>query len=34
MIDRLNAYPIESSGLPPERGEGGRLPVETDPGAK
>lgn len=30
LIDRLNAYPVDSQGLPPERGEGGRLPVETD----
>lgn len=32
MINWLNDSPVEASPLPPERGEGGRLPVETDPG--
>lgn len=32
MIDALNARALEPAGLPPERGEGGRLPVETDSG--
>lgn len=30
MIDHLNALPGPTSDFPPERGEGGRLPVETD----
>mgnify|MGYP000852577370 CR=1 FL=1 len=32
MIDRLNARAVATTELPPERGEGGRLPVETDSG--
>jgi uncharacterized protein (TIGR00730 family) len=32
LINHLNERPVEASPLPPERGEGGRLPVETDPG--
>lgn len=32
MIDRLNDRAVVAAPLPPERGEGGRLYVETDPG--
>lgn len=32
LIDRINDRPVETADMPPERGEGGRLPVETDPG--
>lgn len=32
LIDRINARAVAAPELPPERGEGGRLPVETDPG--
>jgi len=32
MIDWLNSRPVPAIPMPPERGEGGRLPVETDPG--
>ena len=30
LIDRLNQQPVEAVEMPPERGEGGRMPVETD----
>ena len=32
MINWLNDRQVEAQPRPPERGEGGRLPVETDPG--
>jgi len=32
LIDHLNAAPVPAMEVPPERGEGGRMPVETDPG--
>jgi hypothetical protein len=31
MINRINDRDVPAQPLPPERGEGGRLPVETDP---
>lgn len=34
LINAINAKPVPSHQRPPERGEGGRLPVETDPGLK
>jgi uncharacterized protein (TIGR00730 family) len=30
LIDRINSFPAPDVEVPPERGEGGRLPVETD----
>lgn len=32
LIDRINDRAVPTLDVPPERGEGGRLPVETDPG--
>lgn len=32
LVNAINAKPGPTQPLPPERGEGGRLPVETDPG--
>lgn len=32
LIDRINETPAPTVDIPPERGEGGRMPVETDSG--
>lgn len=34
LVDAINARPVPAQSRPPERGEGGRLPVETDQGLK